>query len=58
MPILILIILAIMIAQLGFWDTFSAVLGAAVMVVLLVVLAAALVVLATAYFLRKVRSRF
>jgi uncharacterized membrane protein YkvI len=57
MPILILIVLAIMIAQIGFWETLSAVLGAAAMVVLLILLAVALVLLAARYVMQHVRSR-
>lgn len=39
MPIILFVILVILIAQLGFWDTFSAVLGALAMIVLFVALA-------------------
>ncbi len=45
MPIIIFILLVILIAQIGFWDTLGAVLGAAAMIVLFVLLAGALVVL-------------
>ncbi len=46
MPLLLLLLLVLMIAQIGFWDTFGAVLGAAAMVVLFFILAAAIVALA------------
>lgn len=46
MPILLLIILVVLIAQFGFWDTFAAVIGAAAMMGLFVVLAIAAVVVA------------
>jgi hypothetical protein len=55
MPILIFIVLVILIAQVGFWDTFSAILGGVAMIVLLVLLAIALVVLAGMMLLRRMR---
>jgi hypothetical protein len=58
MPILILIILVVLVAQIGFWDTFTAVLGAVGVVILLVLLAAALVVLTARYVMRRTRARF
>jgi uncharacterized membrane protein YkvI len=58
MPILILIILVILVAQIGFWDTFTAVLGAVGVFILLLLLAGALVVLTAWYFLRRARARF
>ena len=57
MPILIFLLLVILIAQLGFWDTFSALLGGIAMLVLFVVLAVALVVLAGMMLLRRLRRR-
>ena len=45
MPILLFIVLVILIAQVGFWDTFAAILGGVAMLVLFVLLAIALVVL-------------
>jgi hypothetical protein len=56
MPILILLLLAVLVAQIGFWDTFSAVLGAIGVVVLLVLLGAALIALTVHYLLRKTRA--
>lgn len=57
MPILILIILVILVAQIGFWDTFTAILGAVGVIILLLVLAGALVVLTALYLLRRARAR-
>jgi hypothetical protein len=51
MPLLLFLILVIMIAQLGFWDTFQAVLGGVAMLVLFVLLAiVSLAVIATLIF--------
>jgi hypothetical protein len=55
MPILIFIVLVILIAQVGFWDTFAAILGGVAMIVLFVVLAIALVVLAGMLLIRRMR---
>jgi hypothetical protein len=58
MPIILLIILIVLIAQVGFWDTLGAVLGAFAMLVLFVLLVAAGLAL-TAYMLfRRARRRF
>jgi hypothetical protein len=53
MPILLFIILVILIAQVGFWDTFAAILGGVAMLVLFVLLAMALVVLAGVLLVRR-----
>lgn len=58
MPILILIVLAILIAQIGFWDTFQAVLGGIAMIVLLILLALSLVALAAYVAFRRVRGHW
>ncbi|HEX6114349.1 MAG TPA: hypothetical protein VFZ10_18780 [Geminicoccaceae bacterium] len=55
MPILLFIILVILIAQIGFWDTFAAILGGVAMLVLFVLLAIALVVLAGILAVRRWR---
>jgi hypothetical protein len=55
MALLAFIVLVVLIAQIGFWDTFSAILGGALMVVLLVLLAIALVALAGTVALRRYR---
>jgi hypothetical protein len=55
MPILIFLVLVILIAQVGFWDTFSAILGGVAMIVLFVLLAIALLVLAGMLLIRRMR---
>ena len=55
MPILIFLIVVIMIAQLGFWDTFSAILGGVAMIVLLVLLLAGLLALGGMLAIRRLR---
>jgi hypothetical protein len=56
MPLLVFLLLVILIAQVGFWDTFAAILGGALMIVLFVLLAIALVVLAGLLLIRRLRS--
>jgi hypothetical protein len=58
MPLLILLVLIIMIAQLGFWDTFQAILGGVAMIILFILLAIALVALAIALAVRRMRRSF
>jgi hypothetical protein len=53
MPLLFFILLVILIAQLGFWDAFGAVLGAVAMMILFVVLAGAIVVVGLLAFARR-----
>ena len=55
MPIILFVILVILIAQIGFWDTFAAILGGAAMLALFVLLALALVALAGGLLLRRLR---
>jgi hypothetical protein len=55
MPILIFIVLIILVAQIGFWDTFASVLGALGVILLLIVLAGLLVALSISYALRRTR---
>lgn len=57
MPILLIVVLVVLIAQVGFWDTFGAVLGAAAMLALFAVLAIAAAVLAGIMLLRRIRPR-
>jgi hypothetical protein len=52
MPILFFILLVILVAQIGFWKTLGAVVGAAAMRVLFFVLAAAVVVVGLFAFAR------
>jgi hypothetical protein len=56
MPILLFVVLVILIAQIGFWDTFTAVLGGVAMLVLFLLLAVALVVLAGMLIMRRLRG--
>jgi hypothetical protein len=56
MPILLFLILVIMIAQLGFWDTFQAILGGVAMLVLFVLLAVALLAVVAGLILRRIRG--
>ncbi len=46
MPLVIFVLIVLLIAQVGFWKTLGAVIGAVAMIVLMVVLAAAILVLA------------
>ena len=55
MPILLFIVLVSLIAQVGFWDTFAAILGGVAMLVLFVLLAIALLVLAGILLVRRWR---
>lgn len=56
MAALAFLVLVILIAQIGFWDTLSAILGGVVMIVLLVLLAAALVAIAGILIFRRLRA--
>lgn len=58
MPILLILILALIIAQVGFWNTLGSILGAIAMIVLLVVLGVAAVALAGKILLDRTRDRF
>lgn len=49
------LILVILIAQIGFWDTFTAILGGMAMIVLFVLLAIAFLALIGAGILRRLR---
>ena len=57
MPILLLILLIILVAQFGFWDTLSAVLGGIGIVILLVFTVGAVLALAGALLMRRLRGR-
>ncbi len=58
MPILLIVVLAVIIAQVGFWNTLQAVLGAVAMLELLALLVAAAIGVAVYMLVRRVRSRF
>jgi hypothetical protein len=55
MPLLFFLILVILIAQLGFWKTFSAIVGGVAMIALFVLLAIALLALAGLLLIRRLR---
>ena len=55
MPILAFLILVILIAQVGFWKTFSAILGGVAMLVLFVILAIAFLMLTGRLIIRRLR---
>jgi hypothetical protein len=55
MPILIIVLIAILIAQIGFWDTMGAVLGATAMVILLGLLIIGVIALSIRQWFMKVR---
>lgn len=54
MPIIFFIILIVLIAQIGFWDTLGAIVGATLMVALLVVLAIAALAVGGIMLARKI----
>jgi len=56
MPFILFILLIVLIAQVGFWDTFGAILGAAAMMVLFVIVAVALVVVLGLYVVKRLLS--
>jgi hypothetical protein len=56
MPLILFVVLVILIAQLGLWDTFSAILGGVAMIVLFLLLAAALVALGGLLLFRRLRG--
>ena len=53
MPIIAFIILVILIAQLGFWKTFAAIIGGVAMIVLFVILAIVFLALAATLLIRR-----
>jgi hypothetical protein len=55
MPLVIFLLLVILIAQIGFWDTFSAILGGVAMILLLVLLLAGLLLLGGMLVVRRLR---
>jgi hypothetical protein len=55
MPILIVVLIAILIAQIGFWDTMGAVLGATAMLILLGLLIVGVIALSIRQWFTKVR---
>ena len=57
MPIILLILLAILIAQVGFWDALGAILGAAAMLALFVLVLVAAAGVAAYLAFRRMRRR-
>jgi uncharacterized membrane protein len=57
MPILLILLIAILIAQIGFWDTLGAILGAVGVLVLFVLILAAAVAVAGYMVYRQLRRR-
>ena len=55
MPILAFIILVVLIAQVGFWKTFSAILGGVAMLVLFVILAVAFLIVTGRLIIHRLR---
>jgi uncharacterized membrane protein len=58
MPILLILLLAVLIAQFGFWDTLQGVLGALGMVILLLALLAGVAYAGARVFFRRFRNRY
>lgn len=56
MPLLLILLLAILIAQIGFWDTLGAILGAVGVLVLFALLAAAAAAVAGYLVIRRLRG--
>lgn len=56
MPILFFVLVIVLIAQVGFWNTLGAILGAAAMMVLLVVIVAAIVVVGGLFIAKRMMS--
>jgi hypothetical protein len=56
-PILILILLVVLVAQIGFWNTLGSVLGAIGVLILTLLIAAALTAAIAIYLFGRVRGR-
>lgn len=56
MPIILILLLAILIGTLGFWDAIGAILGAVALLVLFWILLAATIILGVIWFIRRVRT--
>lgn len=53
MPLLLFVLLVVLVATLGFWDALAAILGAAVLAVLVVLLGVALLAVGVMVFLKR-----
>jgi hypothetical protein len=58
MPILIFVLLVVVIAQVGFWDTLQGVFGALGVIILFFLIIAGLLASVVAYLYARVRRRF
>ncbi len=58
MPLILFILIIVLIAQVGFWDTLGALLGAVAMIALLVLVAAAIAAVGGYLLFNRVRRRF
>ncbi len=58
MPILLIVLIAILIAQIGFWDTLGAILGALGVLILFILVLGAAVALAGYMAYRRLRRLF
>ena len=56
MPILLLILIAVLVAQIGFWDTLGALQGATAVMALFVLILAGAVALGAYMLFRRIRS--
>jgi hypothetical protein len=56
MGLLLFVLLVVLIATFGLWDTLAAIMGAAALVALAIILGVAVVGLAAALFLRRLRG--
>jgi hypothetical protein len=56
MPLLFFILLVILIAQVGFWNTLGAIVGAAAMMVLLVIIIVAIVLIGGLFVAKRMMS--
>ncbi len=56
MPLILFILIVILIAHIGFWDTFGAILGAVAMMALFIILVVAVIALIGMYVARRLLS--
>ncbi len=57
MPLIIILLLALLIAQIGFWNALAAILGAVGMVILLIIIAAGIIITGGLLVARSVNRR-
>ena len=58
MPILVLLLIVVLIAQIGFWDTLAAILGAVGMIILLILLLIGIAIAVGYWAVRRAARRF